>query len=237
MTDDGRSTDGVMTEFRFGEFTFDCASRRLLRAGEEQHLSPKAQHLLRLLLLRTPCALSREELYDALWPSTFVAETNLAGIVNELRRSLGDDSRCPRFVRTVHSYGYAFCGDVTVQKPHPRGAFMLLCEGRLHPLHEGGNIVGRSPDADVTLTHSSVSRRHARITVQDGDLSIDDLDSKNGTFVRGRRVTHSEVSASDMIEFGGASASLVARELTSTAKLKIDVTAVRRRVAELGRGA
>lgn len=168
---------------------------------------------------------------------TFVAETNLAGIVNELRRSLGDDSRCPRFVRTVHSYGYAFCGDIAIQKAHPCGAVMLLYEGRLHPLHEGGNIIGRSPDADVPLMHSSVSRRHARITIHDGDLYIDDLDSKNGTFVCGRRITHSEVSAGDTIEFGGASASLVAHELTSTATLKIDVAAVRRRIAELGRGA
>src|SRR5687767_8563539 len=78
--------------FHFGEFLFDCGSRQLLRAGVELHLSPKAQQLLHLLLAVRPRALSREELYDALWPSTFVCETNLANVVNEIRRTLGDDA-------------------------------------------------------------------------------------------------------------------------------------------------
>lgn len=98
--------------FRFGELTFDCGSHLLLRNGEEQHLSPKARQLLRMLLLKRPRAVSHEEIYDALWPSTFVSETNMTSVVSELRRALGDVTRSAQYIRTVHGFGYAFSGDV-----------------------------------------------------------------------------------------------------------------------------
>src|SRR5688500_13859545 len=108
--------------FRFGEFLFDSGSRLLLRSGVERHLSPKARQLLQLLLLARPRALSREDLYDALWPSTFVCETNLASIVNEVRRALGDDARSSHYIRTVHGFGYAFRSEVTSTAPMPLAA-------------------------------------------------------------------------------------------------------------------
>src|SRR6476659_7510437 len=122
--------------FRFGEFTFDCGSHLLMRSGVKQHLSLKAQHLLQLLILARPRALSREELYDALWPSTFVCETNLASIINEVRRALGDDARASQYIRTVHGFGYAFCGEI-VSAVANFVAAMLQCEGQSHSLFEG----------------------------------------------------------------------------------------------------
>ena len=47
-----------------------------------------------------------------LQPSTFVTDANLAVLVAELRRALHDRPRAPRFVRTVHRFGYAFCGQI-----------------------------------------------------------------------------------------------------------------------------
>src|SRR5882724_5235039 len=99
------SAGETATTFTFGEFVYDSGARLLMRGGVKQHLTPKAQRLLHLLLVARPRALSREELYDALWPSTFVSETNLAGIVNEVRRALGDDPRAAQFIRTVHGFG------------------------------------------------------------------------------------------------------------------------------------
>ncbi|HKO57361.1 MAG TPA: FHA domain-containing protein [Thermoanaerobaculia bacterium] len=236
MTDDTVSTEAAKL-FYFGEFTFDCASRQLLCAGTEQHLSPKAQHLLRLLLLARPRALSREELYDALWPSTYVSETNLAGIVNEVRRALSDDPRVPQYIRTVHGFGYAFCGDHLSVRPARGTAAILLCEGRLHPLHEGGNIVGRTLESDVVLTDRSVSRRHARITIHNGAIRVQDLGSKNGTFLNGKRIASAAIEPHDVVEFAGCTASLVGEKVSSTDSLKIDFSAVRRRIAKLGQGA
>jgi adenylate cyclase len=57
------------------------------------------------------------------------------------------------------------------------------------PLRGGANTIGRTPENDVCVVHRSLSRRHARIDVEDGRLAIEDLQSKNGTFVDGERIT------------------------------------------------
>ena len=96
---------------RFGPFTLDLESRQLTNAGEEIHLEPKAFELLSALVLERPKALSKADLQERLWPGTFVAEANLSNLVAEIRAALGDPARAPRFVRTAHGFGYAFCGD------------------------------------------------------------------------------------------------------------------------------
>jgi len=93
---------------RFGDMTFDGGRRLLIRGPDAVHLSPKAFQLLGLLLARRPDAVSKAEIQDVLWPRTFVSETNLPALVNEVRRALGDRAKAPKFVRTVHGYGYAF---------------------------------------------------------------------------------------------------------------------------------
>lgn len=221
--------------FRFGEFTFDCGSRQLMRRGVERHLSPKAQHLLQLLLLVRPQALSREELYDALWPSTFVCETNLATIVNELRRALGDEARASQFIRTVHGFGYAFCGEVASQVEIPFLDAILLCDERSYQLFEGENAVGRAPDCRIVINDHTVSRRHALIVIGGrGDISIKDLDSKNGTRVDGQRIGRSPVMVTQGAElvFGAFVASIVSRKISSTATLRLNTAALKRLVAE-----
>ncbi|MEO7792019.1 MAG: winged helix-turn-helix domain-containing protein [Vicinamibacterales bacterium] len=96
---------------RFGPFTLDLESRQLTNAGEEIHLEPKAFDLLSALVLERPKALSKGDLQERLWPGTFVAEANLSNLVAEIRAALGDPARAPKFVRTAHGFGYAFCGD------------------------------------------------------------------------------------------------------------------------------
>jgi DNA-binding winged helix-turn-helix (wHTH) protein len=206
---------------QFDEFTFDSRSRLLTRNGIERRLSPKALLLLGLLLQERPRALSREEIYDALWPSTFVCETNMAGIVNELRRALGDQARGSSYIRTVHGFGYAFCGKVggTAQEREPLSvAAVLHCEDRENPLYEGENVVGRSLDGRVTLTDHTVSRRHAVIIVFDGMVSIKDLESKNGTFIDGQLLGPMPVTVNRhaLIEFGAAAASITVPRVSST---------------------
>ena len=97
--------------FWFGDFELDQERRQLLRSGEPVPLEPKAYELLSLLLERRPRALSRAQIRDAIWPQTFVSESTLAVVVNGIRHALDDDARSPRFIRTVHGFGYAFCGE------------------------------------------------------------------------------------------------------------------------------
>ncbi len=220
---------GVEPEvFRFGEFTFDCGSHMLNRNGREEHLSPKAQQLLRMLLLSRPKAISREQIYDTLWPSAFVSETNMAGIVRELRRALGDDAHSAQYIRTVHGFGYAFAADVARElgAPSPAAA-MLLCEGTRHPLYAGENIVGRSHECGVILTGPTVSRRHAIITIDDKTISVEDCGSRNGTYVNHERVTRATIRQQDVLTFGAVPV-VISRRIPSTMPLPLKFPEPRR---------
>ena len=95
----------------FGDFVFDPERRQLLRLGAPVPLEAKAYELLGLLLSRRPNALSKAQIHDVLWPGTFVSESALARLVTQLRAACGDDAQSPRYIRTVHGFGYAFCGE------------------------------------------------------------------------------------------------------------------------------
>lgn len=97
-----------MSQYRFGEFVLDSETRQLLRACQPLHVSPKAFHLLEALLSSRPRVWSKRELQDLLWPDTTVVEANLPNLVAEVRAALEDDPQRPRYVRTVHRYGYGF---------------------------------------------------------------------------------------------------------------------------------
>ena len=230
-------TSSAPTIYRFGQFVFDVGSRVLFCDGMERHLSPKAQHLLRLLLAARPHAVSRQELFDSLWPETFVAESNLGSIINEVRRALGDDPRNRRFIRTVHSFGYAFGGVASEQARGTASFATLSCENRSFHLPYGEHVLGRAPDARIVLTDLSVSRYHARLVIKEHDIHIEDLGSKNGTFVDGCQINGSHpLNHHSRIHFAAVSASIVPRTVSGTESRKIDLSDVRRQVAELAAG-
>jgi DNA-binding winged helix-turn-helix (wHTH) protein len=180
---------------RFDLFLLDTEARELRRAGQIVHLAPKAFALLELLLGGRGKALGKDDLFARLWPGTFVVEANLAGLVADLRTALGDSAREPRFVRTVHGFGYAFCGTVEEEPRQGVGSAVPVSHRLTWPtgdvvLRGGNNLLGRDPEARVVLDHPSVSRRHAHIVVDDdGEARIEDLGSRNGTYLRGKRLT------------------------------------------------
>ena len=158
------------------------------------HLSGKAFELLVMLACARPKALSKKELHEALWPSTFVSEANLSNLVAEIRTALGDSARAPVFVRTVHRFGYAFCGDASAlpqdHRPTSDQPVCWLEWGRARfPLSVGEHVIGRDEDADITIEASTVSRRHAQVVVTMNRAVLHDLGSKNGTFRGDQQVT------------------------------------------------
>lgn len=175
---------------RFGECTFDAARREVRHGAAAVHLSPRAFELLALLVARRPRALSKDELLGALWPDTFVTEANLAGLVAEIRREIREDAREPRFLRTVHGYGYAF-SDGTVAVADEDGIYRLVWGYREVALGDGENLLGRDAAAVVSIDDATVSRHHARIVVHDGGAVLEDLGSKNGTRLNGVRIVSS----------------------------------------------
>ena len=177
-----------------GNCQLDFGTRELRRGSERVPVSPKAFALLELLALRRPNAVSKEEIHRHLWPDSFVADGNLANLVAELRDALGEDARNPQFIRTVQRFGYAFSGDaepeIEAARPSPSNAvFKLLWGDREILLQDGENVLGREREASAWIDVHSVSRRHARIVVAGGKAMLEDLGSKNGTFLEGRDVS------------------------------------------------
>jgi DNA-binding winged helix-turn-helix (wHTH) protein len=177
----------------FGDFVLDRGTRQLLCGARPRHLGPKAFDLLEILIGHRPNVVSKQRIRDRLWPTTFVTEWALASVVAEVRAALQEDPKAPRFVRTVHRVGYAFCGEAhesTERSPvEVPTSYRLQLEGREVALRAGAHVLGRVVDGLTRIDSSSVSRRHAMIVIEDGAATLEDLGSKNGTFLRGKRIS------------------------------------------------
>ena len=177
----------------FGEFELDWPQRQLLRGSSAVHLTPKALELLHLLLEQRPNAVSKADIHERLWPNTNVSDVNLSRLVFEIRAAVDDDRHTPSFIRTVWGFGYALRED-SLQEPMAtsnqtaRFHARLIASDSQIPLRNGENILGRTDEALAWLDHGSVSRRHARIQLRDGEALLEDLGSRHGTFVDGTRV-------------------------------------------------
>jgi DNA-binding winged helix-turn-helix (wHTH) protein len=175
---------------RFGGFEFDPVTRRVRRDGVDIHLAPKAFELLAALLDGAPRVVSKRELHERLWPGGVVADATLVALIKQLRAALDDRDRPVPLIRTVHRVGYAL--DIPSARREPavssKSARWLTSGQRRLSLATGENIVGRDETASVRLDHPMVSRRHARILVSAAGVIIEDLGSKNGTFINGRPV-------------------------------------------------
>jgi DNA-binding winged helix-turn-helix (wHTH) protein len=178
----------------FGDCVLDRERRELTRHGSVVHAGPKLLRLLELLLDTRPRALTKDEIHQSLWPGTFVSDATLTSLVAELRAAIGDDAHAPQLVRTIHGYGYAFCGEVATEtRPSPGDPVLgrscrLIVGNREIALSPGEHVLGRSNDAAIFVDDVGVSRDHARITIGEQSATLEDLGSKNGTMLNGRTI-------------------------------------------------
>ncbi len=201
------SPEGEDVRLKFGDCVLDRAARELRRGGVRSELSPKGLQFLELVLDARPRALTKREIHEKLWPDSFVSDSSLARLASEVRAAIGDDARHPRLLLTLHGHGYRFSGTATVEPPpeaHAAGC-RLLWGDRQIPLLEGANVLGRGADASIRIDLGRVSRLHARIRVEGERVLLEDLGSKNGTFLRGERVVApAELADGDEIAIGSA---------------------------------
>ncbi len=191
--------------YRFGSFLYDPVSRGLLNDGAEIPLTHKSRELLLLFLHNPGRLLTRDEIVAAVWPDVAVTDDAVRFQVTELRKALGKDGA--DFIRTIRREGYRWeekvrpAADRPVRSARdegdvrPRPRFRLVLEGREVQLVEGENVLGRDPDAALWIDHPSVSRRHASIQVAGGKATLEDLGSKNGTFLGGKKLARKTVLA------------------------------------------
>ncbi len=198
--EDGSGTTGESVQcwvvlYRFSGFSVNTDTRQLLEGDREVHLSPKAFELLVLLIEQRTRAVSKTDLQDQLWPTTYVGETNLATLVAEIRRAVNDSAQESTIIRTVHRFGYRFVATIDTDDLGGGGPadswpeMYLVNTDRRYRLEQGTVVIGRAADATLRIDSGGVSRHHARILVNGAEARIEDLGSKNGTFIDGRPVT------------------------------------------------
>ena len=178
----------------FGDCLFDRDRRELTRRGSVVHAEPRLLRLLEILLDSRPRALTKAEIHEALWTGTFVSDATLTSLVAELRQAIGDEARKPRLVRTIHGFGYSFCGDVATPPERAGGegeggdSYRIILGDREIALSLGTHVLGRSNDAAVFVDDVGVSRHHARVTIGAEGATLEDLGSKNGTMLNGQTI-------------------------------------------------
>lgn len=127
-----------------------------------------------------------------------MGETNLPTLVAEIRRALDDSPRDSAYVRTMHRFGYRFAAAVvdataTAGVSSKAIAMYLTSGDRRYLLAEGASVIGRAHDTAIRIDSGGVSRHHARIVVLGEEARVEDLGSKNGTFIGGALVTDPRV--------------------------------------------
>ncbi|MCX6545607.1 MAG: FHA domain-containing protein [Acidobacteria bacterium] len=186
---------------RFGLFELDLKTGELRKRGVRIALQDQPFQVLAILVARPGDLVTRDELRAALWADAVFVDFDhgLNKAVGKIRRALGDLAESPRFVETLERRGYRFIASVerveaAGTSPSVGGRIAsarlvrLVWNDRAIPLSSGTHFIGREPDSAIWIDSSVVSRRHARLFVDDIGLMLEDLGSHNGTFVNGERV-------------------------------------------------
>lgn len=96
--------------YDFGEFTLDTALGQLSHAGEDVQVEPRAFALLCHLVANSDRLVTKDELIEAIWDGRIVTDAAISTLVKTVRRSVGDDGKSQRLIRTVHGRGFRFVG-------------------------------------------------------------------------------------------------------------------------------
>ena len=133
--------------------------------------------MLCALVEKRPNVVPKADLFGQIWPDVFVVEGNLNVLVGEIRRALGDDPQEPRFIRTVHGVGYAFCAkastlDRGAAADGPPARFWLTWKSqtfarRGRRQRSSGGIRGRR-SGSITRVCRAVMRTSALATAPSG---------------------------------------------------------------------
>jgi DNA-binding winged helix-turn-helix (wHTH) protein len=216
-----RSYDPVVPDtFTFGEFELDVSAFLLRRAGERLKLEKIPMEVLILLVSRRGNLVGRKEIRESLWsPRVFVEhDSAINTAIRKIRQVLDDDADMPRFVETVVGKGYRFVASVTRRSRSSSGREVgvpghSVVRGKQEfALENGDNLLGRDPTVQICIDHPSVSRRHAKIVLRSGRAMLEDLDSRNGTFVNGRRLeSPTELGHGTVIGLGPITLTFVSR--------------------------
>jgi TolB-like protein/Tfp pilus assembly protein PilF len=117
MTGDRTTESAIRRGFLLGEWRVLPPENRLVGPETELHLEPKTMDLLVCLAERAGRVVSRDEIFDCVWPGAFVADVALKRTISTLRHALGDAPQQARYIRTIHKRGYQLVERVVPLEP------------------------------------------------------------------------------------------------------------------------
>ena len=106
-------------EFSVGAYRVHPATNELRLGDDTIQLEPKVMALLVHLVQNAGSMVSREQLFDAVWPGVVVSDDTLTQAVTKLRKAFGDSARQPRYIQTVPKRGYRLCAAVDLAPTKP----------------------------------------------------------------------------------------------------------------------
>jgi DNA-binding winged helix-turn-helix (wHTH) protein/TolB-like protein len=143
--------------YRFEDVEIDAARCSITRSGQEQHLRQQTFQVLLYLLERRQRLVTKEELFENVWHGIAVTDNALVQCIGDIRRTLGDDSRDPRFIKTVPKVGYHFIA--AVQEVYPNGSASIESEEVAGPSVENEDELGDQPEPRPGLIGSGAVTR------------------------------------------------------------------------------
>ena len=142
--------------FYFADIEVDASQGCLKRAGEEQHLRQQTFHVLLYILKHRERLVTKDELIDNIWEGTAVTDNALVQCIADIRKALGDDSRRPRFIKTIPKVGYRFISAVEEQCANGAGLIETEEISTVRIEYEE-NIEQAAPDPQESAARKSFS--------------------------------------------------------------------------------
>src|SRR5262245_8145579 len=130
----------------FESFRVDPANACLWRGDQMILLRPKVFAVLAHMVAQAGQLVTKEALFEAVWPETAVTDAVLKACIREVRRALGDMAQSPRVIDAVHRRGYRFIAPVTMEPSADAG----------QPTADSGRQWPQSRDLKLTAANSQL---------------------------------------------------------------------------------
>src|SRR5262245_21169834 len=132
----------MQRQINFVPFRLDLETECVWHGAQTLALTPKAFAVLRYLIEHAGRLVTKEELFQAVWPEIVVSDAVVKVCVGEIRKALGDNAKAPRFIETLHRRGYRFIAPLSTATPPVSSSRFQV------PDHQ--KLGGRSPGSIVS---------------------------------------------------------------------------------------
>lgn len=104
--------------YRFNNVLLDTNRREIRRGSETVSLRPKAFELLVYLIEHRERVVTKQELFEQIWPGVVVGDATLNTCIKSSRQAVGDDGQAQKVIQTRHGHGYRFLAEVEEASPN-----------------------------------------------------------------------------------------------------------------------